>query len=284
MSSDGVATRTGGQPSRIAGDAEGVIIGRYLEQDLRLALENGEVDSHYQPVVTLHDGRLTGFEILSRWCRPGHGMVPPEKFVRVAEENGLICKLTENALRRGCRDAECWPEDVILALNISPTQLHDPTLADHILAVLEEVGFPPSRLEVEITETALVTDLPAARRVLDRLTQAGIRIALDDFGTGYSSLFHLQAFSFDKVKIDRSFIFAMQSGNDAMNMVDFTLALGERLGLVVTAEGIESPEAAALLEERGCQQGQGFLFGRPMPAREICQWLRARRKKGENLQ
>lgn len=251
-------------------------IGKRFETDLRIALEEGDIDAHYQPVVTLHDGALVGFEILSRWYRPGHGMIPPERFVRSAEDAGLICTLTENVLRRACLDAGCWPEHAFISLNVSPLQLRDGTLSDQIFSLLEEAGFPPARLEIEITETALVTDLPAAREVLGQLGEAGIRIALDDFGTGYSSLFHLQALNFDKVKIDRSFIRAMESGNDAMNMVDFTLSLGERLGLVVTAEGIENREEAALLSARGCQQGQGFLFGRPMSAAEICRWLQSR--------
>lgn len=262
----------------------GTAIGEGFRQDLRTALESGGTASHYQPVVTLHDGALVGFEVLSRWWRPGHGIVPPERFVQGAEDAGLICVLTENMLRRACQDARCWPDHAFLSLNVSPLQLRDANLSTHILALLDEAGFPPARLEVEITETALITDLSAARQVLGQLGEAGIRIALDDFGTGYSSLFHLQALKFDKLKIDRSFIHAMEAGNDAMNMVDFTLELGARLGLVVTAEGIEDRDTAALLLERGCQQGQGFLYGRPMPAAEIARWLQKQHPVGPDAE
>ena len=245
-----------------------------LEGELRQAVADEAVVPHFQPLVDLDTGRVVGVEMLARWPHPTRGTVSPAEFIPIAEDIGLIGPLTVNLLRRGCRAAANWPAYVTLACNVSALQLHDTDLPATIAAVLAETGFPANRLEVEVTESALVGDLALARELLDQLRNMGVRLALDDFGTGYSSLRHLQALPFDTLKVDQSFVAAMVADRDSAEIVAAVVELGHSLGLSVVAEGIETEEVMGLLRGLGCDVGQGWLFGRPLPAERIDALLR----------
>jgi diguanylate cyclase (GGDEF)-like protein len=234
-----------------------------LEHDLRQAVRNDEIVPFFQPLVDLDTGAVKAFEILSRWPHPTRGMIGPDQFIKIAEETGLIGEMTFNILRQACREALHWPGAPRLSLNIAPAQLHDAALPQKILKVLAECGFPPGRLEIEITEDALVADFEAARALLSSLKNLDVRIALDDFGTGYSSLRHLRELPFDVLKIDRSFVHSMTDSEEAMSIVRTIVHLAKSLGLSVTAEGIETQGQAAELQALGCERGQGFLLGKP---------------------
>jgi diguanylate cyclase (GGDEF)-like protein len=235
-----------------------------LEADLRLAIEAGEIRPYYQPVVRLLDGALVGFEILARWQHARRGMVMPDQFIGLAESTGLIGDMTYSLLRRAANDAKAWPADLYLALNISPIHLKKADLADDILSILRQTGFDARRLEIEITESALVSSMDVAKRSLLALQRAGVHVALDDFGTGYSSLVHLRQLPLNKVKIDRSFV--SHSLEDAENgkIVAAIVGLGKSLGIATTAEGIETKDVALSLAALGCDYGQGYYFAAPM--------------------
>ena len=198
-----------------------------------------------------------------------NGAIPPAEFIPLAEDSGLIGPMTVSLLRQACRAAAAWPSDVTLACNLSPLQLRDPGLPAMVAGVLAETGFAAARLELEVTESALVGDLALARRLLEEIRALGVKLALDDFGTGYSSLRHLQLLPFDKLKIDQSFVGAMASDRESAKIVSAVVGLGHSLGLLTVAEGVETEEVAALLRELGCDVGQGWLFGRPVPAHRI---------------
>lgn len=235
-----------------------------LEDDVRAALMAGAIQPFYQPLLDLKTGSIRGFEILARWEDRTRGFVPPDIFVPVIEHLGLADELATGLLSRACRDAKDW--GVGLSLNVSPLQLQDPVLPARILAVLSREGFPPSRLEIEVTETALMGNVERARHVLSEFRGLGITVALDDFGTGYSSLNHLRELKFDRLKIDRSFIMTMGENPESEKIVDAVLGLAESLGIAVVAEGIENETARDRLAHRGCEFGQGYLFSRPVPA------------------
>ena len=234
-----------------------------LELEFRRSLMAGAVQPFYHPLVELSSGRIKGYEILARWDHPTDGMIQPDVFIPIAEDTGLIGEMTMRLLRQACQDARAWEPGMSLALNISPMQLRDPLLPDRLLAILEETGFAPERLEVEVTEDALVDDFEAAKRILNALKARGVQIALDDFGTGYSSLHHLRELPFDTLKIDRSFIMSMSESEESRKIVDAIIGLGHSLGLITVAEGIENAESADRLLALGCEMGQGFLYGRP---------------------
>ncbi|KAB1074259.1 putative bifunctional diguanylate cyclase/phosphodiesterase [Methylobacterium planeticum] len=240
-----------------------------LESELRAAIMNGEIEPFYQPVVSLPERTLIGVEVLARWRHPTRGLLAPARFITIAEETGLIADLSYRLLRQACRDARDWPVHLQIALNISPQQFQDAGLSERILAILNETGLAPNRLEVEITETALVQDLEAARTTLTSLQNLGVRIALDDFGTGYSSLYHLRELKFDKLKIDRSYVDTITMSDERAKLVDAIIKLSASLGLVTTAEGIETDASLDWLSTQGCDFGQGYLFGAPMPKSEI---------------
>ena len=252
-----------------------------LEWDLRDAIESGTIEPHYQPILDLQSRTVIAFEILSRWTRHGKA-VEPRIFIPVLEEIGAMDKLTCGILRRACLDALQWPEQIALSLNLSPTQIQDHELPHRITTILRETNFPPDRLQLEITEDALVRDLATAKRVLGSLAVIGVRLALDDYGTGYSSLYHLRELKFEKIKIDRSFIAAMSTDIDSMKIVEAILAMSASLNLRVTAEGIESPLHASWLTSQGCDEGQGYLFGQAMPAGEVLPYL-ARMSDGDRV-
>ena len=246
-----------------------------LECSLRAAIAGGEIRPHYQPLVALPDRKLLGFEVLARWYHPERGVIPPSVFIPIAEDTGLIAELCFSLLRQACRDAREWPEHLGLSINISPIQFKDRLLAARILAILAETKFSAKRLEVEITETALTSDLDVARETLAILQGAGVSVALDDFGTGYSSLYHLREMKFDKIKIDRSFVQSLNADDESAKIVSAILGLGRSLGISTTAEGIESSDNSAWLAEQGCTTGQGYLFGQPVPASEVDQRFEA---------
>ena len=209
-----------------------------LERELRLTIDAQRVRPFYQPLVGLDDGRIVGFEALARWTSPQLGVIPPERFIAVAEDAGLIGELTLVLLTEACRDAATWPRDLTLAFNISGAVLQDDLFGLKVLQTLTQTGLSPWRLELEITESALVRDLDAARAILGELRKLGVRIALDDFGTGYSSLYHLRAFKPDKIKIDRSFVDGMEHDADAAAIVQALIGLGSGFGATITAEGV----------------------------------------------
>ena len=237
-----------------------------LEEELRNAISKGDIVPYFQPLVDLDTGELVGFEVLSRWHHPTRGVIQPATFIPLAEESGQIGALTWAVLREACRAAMHVPAHLSIAINISPVQIQDDWLAPRILAILKEIGFPPQRLEVELTEHALVSDLASAKRVISSLKALGIRIALDDFGTGYSSLCYLSELAFDKIKIDRSFIRTLHERAESAKVVNAIVGLGKSLGVSTIAEGVETERDADLLREIGCPVAQGFLYSKPVPA------------------
>lgn len=244
-----------------------------LERELRQAIRDERIHPFYQPLIALDGSGIVGFEALARWTSPQLGEVPPERFIAVAEDAGLIRELTVLLLREACTDAVGWPPNITLAFNVSGAALQDPLFGLGIMKILTETAFPAQRLELEITESALVRDLEAARTALDIVRGIGVRIALDDFGTGYSSLYHLRAFKPDKIKIDRSFVDGMEHDVDNAAIVKALIGLGSGLGAKVTAEGVETQAQRVLLEAQGCDQGQGYLFSKAVDAEHVTAML-----------
>ncbi|WP_374378215.1 putative bifunctional diguanylate cyclase/phosphodiesterase [Dongia sp.] len=242
---------------------------RRLEHDLRQALNENQLELHYQPLVDCRDSSVLGCEALLRWAHPERGAISPAEFIPLAEECGLIKQLGEWVLKTACSEAATWPADKIVAVNLSPIQFRQPDLAQRILSIIAETGLDPQRLELEITEGVLIEDTDRTLAILRELKAAGIHISLDDFGTGFSSLSYLQRFPFDKIKIDRSFIWAMEQNADSMAIVRAVIALGRSLRITVTAEGVEKPSQLAALGRENCDQAQGYLFGKPMSAVEL---------------
>lgn len=240
-----------------------------LEAELRVAVAEGQIVPYYQPLMDLGQNRLIGFEILARWHHPERGLVGPDDFIPVRERLGLISDLTYALLRVACRDAAAWPSHCVLSLNISPSQLRNLALPMRMVEILSEYGFPPSRIEIEVTESALVADLATAKAVIASFRNLGMKVSLDDFGTGYSSMYHLRELTFDKIKIDRSFVQSMRVNPESTKIVNAILALTKSLGLPTTAEGIEDAEALRSMIDRGCEFGQGFYFGKAVPAQEV---------------
>jgi diguanylate cyclase (GGDEF)-like protein len=236
-----------------------------LEREIKGALERGEIVPYYQALVDLHTGDTVGYELLARWQHPTMGVIDPEVFIPIAEDTGAIGPLTDSMLTQGLRDAKAWPPQIYLSVNLSPRQFADPQLAQRVLGILAEAGFPPRRLELEITETAVVKRLEEAKVTLKSLRNLGVRIALDDFGTGYSGLHHLRELQLDTIKIDQSFVTDMLKDPEDQKLVEAIVSLGRVLGLRTTAEGIETKDVLDKLVALGCDTGQGFLFGRPEP-------------------
>lgn len=239
-----------------------------LEHDVRLAVAGHDIYPLYQPLMLLGERRLVGFEVLARWKHPSRGQVEPDAFIPIVEKLNLMGEMTYSLLRRACLDARDWPDEITIAINISPTHLCDPLLPGNLQAVLSETGFPPERLEVEITETSLVANIKAARAALVALQRAGIRISLDDFGVGFSNLYNLRELRFDKIKIDRSFIASMLNRSGDAEIVGLVINLAKSLGLPVIAEGIEYEQEMQEIIRRGGEYGQGFYFSEAVPASE----------------
>jgi diguanylate cyclase (GGDEF)-like protein len=240
-----------------------------IERELRSAIASNLVVPHYQPLVSLDGNRIIGFEALARWQSESFGYIPPDVFIPICEETGLINVLGDQLLRRACLDANAWPSDFVLAFNVSSVQLRDPTLGLRILSILGKTGFSPRRLEIEITETALVKNIGFAQTVIDDLRQAGVRIALDDFGTGYATLTQLLSFHLDKIKIDRSFVSRLNKSDESLVIVRAIIGLAKGFGLTTTAEGVEDAGQLTCLKANGCAEGQGYLFGKAVPAADI---------------
>jgi diguanylate cyclase (GGDEF)-like protein len=239
-----------------------------LEADMRAGITAGQFIPFYQPQVDLVSGELHGFEVLARWEHPDRGLVEPTSFIPVAEATGMIGALSLSVMKQAFIETLNWDSSLLIAVNLSPVQLKDPLLAQRITQLLTETGFPAKRLELEITESALFDDLDLALSTIESLKNQGITISLDDFGTGYSSLTQLQALPFDRIKIDRSFVLSMTENEESAAIVSAIMSLGASLRLPVTAEGIESVAIHKSLQALGCEQGQGWHFGRPLPAKD----------------
>ena len=240
-----------------------------IETELRAAVAAKTIVPYYQPLVAFEGRRVVGFEALARWKSDKFGWVSPDLFIKVAEEIGIISELGDQLLRQACLDARAWPPELTLAFNISAVQLRDPTIGLRVLAILAETGFSPRRLELEITETALVDNIKIAQAVTGQLRQAGVRIALDDFGTGYATLSQLLSLKLDRIKIDRSFVDRLGKDKESTTIVRAVLGLASGFNLETTAEGIENDEQLASLRADGCLEGQGYLFGKAVPANEV---------------
>lgn len=240
-----------------------------LEKGLAAGLARSEVVPFFQPIVDLKRGEVVGLEALARWQHPERGLISPAEFIPVAEECGHINTIFESILRHCCQAALSWPDDVTVSINLSPVQFRNPDLAGLIRRILMQERFDARRIELEVTENAIVSDPEIARKILHELRQIGIRVALDDFGTGYASLSHLRCLPFDKIKIDRSFVSRMQEDASDASIVRAVIGLASSLGLSVTAEGIETEEQVSVLRRLGCDLGQGYHLGRPVRADEI---------------
>ncbi|WP_183436204.1 putative bifunctional diguanylate cyclase/phosphodiesterase [Methylobacterium sp. R2-1] len=246
---------------------------RSLEIDLRRALALKQFDLAFQPQIQLETGAVTGFEALLRWNHPERGPVSPALFIPLAEEIGIIVGIGEWALRAACREAASWPQPASIAVNLSPVQFRGGKLVETVMNVLAQTGLDPARLELEITEGALLENTDSVLDVLNGLRALGVKISMDDFGTGYSSLSYLQKFPFDKIKIDQSFVRGMEGNAECGAIVRAIARLGASLGMRTTAEGVETPSQLDAIRAEGCTEVQGYLTGRPMPAAQAAALL-----------
>jgi diguanylate cyclase (GGDEF)-like protein len=242
---------------------------RSLELDLRQAIGDGSLETYYQPVVNLEDGKISSCEALLRWRHPERGMISPAEFIPIAEDSGLINQLGLWVLNTACAEAVTWPDPVGVAVNVSPVQFRSPSLALQVAAALASSGLPAGRLELEITEAVLIRDDEAALDMLHQLRRLGVRIALDDFGTGYSSLSYLQRFPFDKIKIDRSFIRDIAGPGASSSIVQAVMNIAAASDMTTTAEGVETEQQRNLLYILGCTEMQGYLFSPAIPAADV---------------
>ena len=241
---------------------------KLVENDLRATIEKGELQVAYQPIVNNSGEVVVGVEALCRWIHPERGEIPPSEFIPIAEHSGLIIALGEWVLRQACLDGKAWP-DITVSVNVSPLQFRRADFVDVVERILHETGFDATRLELEVTESTLLGNVDTAELAMFRLKALGVRLALDDFGTGYSSLLYLRRFPFDKLKIDRSFVHAIERAADAAAIVHAVVSLGRGLGMKVTAEGVETAEQQLFLRAAGVHMMQGYRFGRPGTAAEI---------------
>ena len=242
---------------------------RALELDLRKALAEGELELYYQPLVNLDRDEISGYEALLRWNHPVRGFISPSEFIPIAEETGLVNAIGEWVLKTACTEAATWPNELRVAVNVSPIQFKNQTLALAVVNGLVASGLPPYRLEIEITEAVLMQNNETTLAALHQLHELGVRIAMDDFGTGYSSLSYLRSFPFDKIKIDRSFIRDLSENDDSVAIVRAVTSLAKSLNMTTTAEGIETEGQLEWVRALGCTEVQGYLFGQPKPAAEI---------------
>jgi diguanylate cyclase (GGDEF)-like protein/PAS domain S-box-containing protein len=255
---------------------------RMLQDALRLAIERNEFVAHYQPQKRI-SGDVIGFEALARWRHPERGLVPPAEFIPIAEESGLIGAIGEIILREACREAATWPRPLTVAVNVSPLQFRSGDLPNVVHGALLETGLPPARLELEITENVFIDDFSRAISILSRLKALGVRIALDDFGTGYSSLSYLHSFSFDKIKIDRTFIGDLEYNRHSMAIVRAVIDLGHSLSIPVLAEGVETVIQHSMLLGRGCDEIQGHFVGPARPIDAYAELVGRRSAAGDTL-
>jgi diguanylate cyclase (GGDEF)-like protein len=242
---------------------------RDLEMNLRNALANNEFELYYQPLVNLQNNEITAFEALLRWHHPTRGIISPADFIPIAEETGLIVPVGEWVLRRACEETANWPNEMKVAVNLSPSQLKSRNLVAVVMSALAHSGMAASRLQLEITETVLMQNTFSTLATLHELRKLGVQIAMDDFGTGYSSLSYLRSFPFDKIKIDRSFIQDMANGAEPFAIVRAVTGLANNLSIISTAEGVETRQQLEALQTIGCTEMQGYYFSRARPAAEI---------------
>lgn len=255
-----------------------------IESGMRVGIGRGEFVPYYEQQIDLRSGALIGFEVLARWNSPDLGQISPDIFIPIAEDTGMIGDLSAHVIRQAMEDARNWDSELSISVNISPVQLRDPWLAQKIVKLLVETGFPASRLEIEITESCLFENMGLAQSIIGSLKNQGVRVALDDFGTGYSSLAHLRALPFDRIKIDRSFVTSMTESKESRAIVQTIALLGESMGLPITAEGIEDGDLIAHLADMGCAKGQGFHFGQPLSVEQARCLLAERNMLGRPAQ
>lgn len=256
-----------------------LIVHSEIEQGIRYGLEHGQFVPFFEPQVDLGTGEIIGFEVLARWEHPLSGLIEPDRFIPVAEEHGLIGRLSEQVILSALVQAADWDPSIKISVNISPTQLTDSWLAQRIVRLLAEAGFPAERLVVEITESSLFADLDLAKQIVASLKNQGVRLALDDFGTGFSSLAHLRSLPFDVIKIDRSFVSTIQNDRESAAIVRAVTTLADAIGVPVTVEGIEDAATHAAVAGFGCAFGQGWYFGKPMSGDQAAALLRSRDSK-----
>lgn len=248
---------------------------RQIEMDMRNALGNDELTLFYQPLVNIETGETVGYEALMRWEHPTRGLVMPDDFIYIAEETGLIVQLGEWVIRNATQEAASWPNHLSVSVNLSPAQMKSPSFISTVVNALAQSGLPPSRLELEITETVLMQDSDANLLTLHKLRDLGLRISLDDFGTGYSSLNYLRSFPFSKIKIDRCFVDEVDTRDDCRAIINSVVSLAKKLGMTTTAEGVERAEQLTELGIEGCTEAQGYLFSRALPVHELTDLRRA---------
>jgi diguanylate cyclase (GGDEF)-like protein len=256
-----------------AGMERALIAHGEIEQGIRFGLEHGQFLPYFEPQVDLATGEIVGFEVLARWIHPLSGVIGPDMFIPVAEEIGLIGRLSEQVISAALRDAAEWPAGIKISVNISPSQLADGWLAQRIVRILSETAFPAERLVVEITESSLFADMDLARTIVTSLKNQGVRLALDDFGSGFSSLAHIRSLPFDIIKIDRSFVANLNSKRESAAIIRAVTTLAAALSVPVCVEGIESEDAYKAVVRLGCGIGQGWYFGKPMTAEDARELL-----------
>jgi diguanylate cyclase (GGDEF)-like protein len=252
-----------------------------VEQGIRYGLDHGQFVPYFEPQVSFETGEIVGFEVLARWNHPLSGVIGPDIFIPVAEDIGLIGRLSEQVIGEALREAASWDPSIKISVNISPTQLTDGWLAQRIVRILAETSFPAERLVVEVTESSLFADIDFARTIVTSLKNQGIRLALDDFGTGFSSLSHLRSLPFDIIKIDRSFVSNVHVKRDSLAIIRAVTTLANALSVPVCVEGIENEAAFDTVVRLGCAIGQGWYFGKPMPAEQARDLLAAHRRAGD---
>lgn len=250
-----------------------------LDRDLRLAIDRGELEVHYQPLVDVRSGAIRGAEALMRWRHPERGEIAPVRFIPVAEESGLIERIGRFALEQACAQIKAWQREGLalqrISVNVSPRQLREPGVMAMVRECAREAGVGLDALELEITEGLLIEHAESVEGLLREMHDSGLRIALDDFGTGFSSMAYLTRFPIDTIKIDRVFVDGLGSSRDSRAIVEAVIVMGHALGKTVVAEGVETPGQLALLAELGCDEVQGYHFARPMPAGAFVEFARA---------
>ena len=264
-----------------AGMERALIAQGEIEQGIRYGLEHHQFVPFFEPQVDLATGEIVGFEVLARWNHALSGVIGPDVFIPVAEEIGLIGRLSEQVIAEALRETASWDPSIKISVNISPTQLADSWLAQRVVRILSETAFPAERLVVEITESSLFTDIDLARSIVTSLKNQGVRLALDDFGTGFSSLGHLKSLPFDMIKIDRSFVANLHAKRESIAIIRAVTTLAGALSVPVCVEGIEDEAAYEAVVTLGCAIGQGWYFGKPMPAEQARELLAARRRASD---